>query len=173
MGNIIEIISNFISITGNSDLDNLILIIVGAISFVFAFGIIGMVFDKLGKYDSDVMSGVHWIVRIIIFLIISGLLYALINFIKWLFSFPWWVYIILLSIIIVIFIFISYFKYKKSKKKQSGNLDIIQKNSEESKKREICPRCGGTMVERFGPFGKFYGCSNYSKNNCRYTRNYK
>lgn len=172
MGNIIEIISNFISITGDPVIDNIILTIVGVISFVVAFGAIGMIFDKLGKYDSDIMSGAHWIVRIIIFLIISVLLYALINFIKCLFSFPWWVYIVLLAIIIVIFVFIFYFKHKKSKKKHC-EITNIPENSDENKKREICPRCGGTMVERFGPFGKFYGCSNYSKNNCRYTRNCK
>ncbi|MCH3916090.1 MAG: NERD domain-containing protein [Spirochaetia bacterium] len=32
----------------------------------------------------------------------------------------------------------------------------------------VCPRCGGTLVERNGRFGKFYGCSNYPT--CRYTR---
>ena len=145
---------------------------VGLISFAVAFDIIRMIFDKFGKYDSDIMSGAHWIVRIIIFLAISGLLYSLINFIKWLFSFPWWLYIMLLAIITTIFFFVFYFKYKKSKKKHS-NINIIPKNSDENMRREICPRCGGTMVERFGTFGKFYGCSNYSKNNCRYTRNYK
>ncbi len=33
----------------------------------------------------------------------------------------------------------------------------------------ICPRCGGTLVERSGKYGKFIGCSNYPK--CRYTKN--
>ena len=31
----------------------------------------------------------------------------------------------------------------------------------------ICPRCGGTLVERSGKYGKFYGCSNYP--NCKFT----
>ena len=30
----------------------------------------------------------------------------------------------------------------------------------------ICPRCGGKLIFREGPYGKFYGCSNYPK--CRY-----
>ena len=31
----------------------------------------------------------------------------------------------------------------------------------------ICPKCGGTLVERTGRYGSFYGCSNYPK--CRFT----
>lgn len=31
----------------------------------------------------------------------------------------------------------------------------------------ICPKCGGTLVERMGRYGSFYGCSNYPK--CRFT----
>ena len=32
----------------------------------------------------------------------------------------------------------------------------------------ICPKCGGTLVERSGKYGKFYGCSNYP--NCKFTQ---
>lgn len=28
----------------------------------------------------------------------------------------------------------------------------------------ICPKCGGAMVERNGPYGRFWGCSNYRRN---------
>lgn len=31
----------------------------------------------------------------------------------------------------------------------------------------ICPRCGGTLVRRYGKFGSFYGCSNYPR--CKFT----
>lgn len=31
----------------------------------------------------------------------------------------------------------------------------------------ICPKCGGSLVQRHGKFGNFYGCSNYPK--CRFT----
>jgi DNA-directed RNA polymerase subunit RPC12/RpoP len=34
----------------------------------------------------------------------------------------------------------------------------------------ICPRCGGKLVIREGPYSTFYGCSNYPK--CRYTLNH-
>lgn len=30
----------------------------------------------------------------------------------------------------------------------------------------ICPNCGGKLVERVGPFGTFWGCSNYP--HCRF-----
>ena len=33
----------------------------------------------------------------------------------------------------------------------------------------ICPKCGGTLVQRTGKYGSFYGCSNYPK--CRFTTN--
>lgn len=36
---------------------------------------------------------------------------------------------------------------------------------------KICPKCGGQLIIRKGPYGKFYGCRNYPK--CRYTRSLK
>jgi hypothetical protein len=34
----------------------------------------------------------------------------------------------------------------------------------------ICPKCGGLLVVRNGPYGSFYGCSNYPK--CKFKQNY-
>ena len=34
----------------------------------------------------------------------------------------------------------------------------------------VCPRCGGRLVLRKGPYGDFYGCSNYPKTGCDYKR---
>lgn len=31
----------------------------------------------------------------------------------------------------------------------------------------ICPKCGGQLIKRTGPYGSFYGCSNYPS--CKYT----
>lgn len=36
---------------------------------------------------------------------------------------------------------------------------------------EVCPECGGQLIERAGKFGKFLGCSNYPK--CKYTKDLK
>ena len=32
----------------------------------------------------------------------------------------------------------------------------------------ICPRCGGTLIERNGKYGAFMGCSNYPK--CKFIK---
>ena len=37
------------------------------------------------------------------------------------------------------------------------------------KKKEICPKCRGQLIEKAGKFGKFFGCSNYP--NCKFTKN--
>ena len=34
--------------------------------------------------------------------------------------------------------------------------------------KESCPECDGYLIERKGPFSRFYGCSNYPK--CRFTK---
>ena len=33
---------------------------------------------------------------------------------------------------------------------------------------DICPKCGGRLIERRGKYGSFYGCSNYPK--CKFTK---
>jgi DNA helicase-4 len=41
-----------------------------------------------------------------------------------------------------------------------------------SKVYEVCPRCdAGVLVENSGPFGRFLGCTQFSKSDCRYKRN--
>ena len=44
-------------------------------------------------------------------------------------------------------------------------IDELNRNRQNMK----CPLCGGMLVLREGVYGKFYGCSNFSKG-CRYTR---
>lgn len=51
-------------------------------------------------------------------------------------------------------------KRKRAEKKyNSGNLNA---------NINICPQCGGKLLEKSGQFGKFFGCSNYPK--CRFTK---
>lgn len=38
-----------------------------------------------------------------------------------------------------------------------------------NKETDICPTCGGKLLEKKGKYGKFFGCSNYP--NCRFTKN--
>jgi putative RecB family exonuclease len=35
--------------------------------------------------------------------------------------------------------------------------------------KPVCPRCGGSLIERRGRYGEFLGCENFPE--CRYTRN--
>lgn len=48
-----DFISSFIEITGNFTADFIIPAIIGLIAFLVAFGFVGMIFDALGIYDSD------------------------------------------------------------------------------------------------------------------------
>ena len=107
MSGFLDFISNFIEITGNSTADSIILTIIGLIAFLVAFGFVGMIFDALGIYDSDLMSGTHWIVRVIVFLGLSFICIEIAKFIKWLFSFSGGYLIagiVLIGIIILLFV---------------------------------------------------------------------
>ena len=53
------------------------------------------------------------------------------------------------------------------KDKRKEHIDNINLNKEEYG-NDICPKCGGKLVERKGNYSKFIGCSNYPK--CKYTR---
>ena len=59
-------------------------------------------------------------------------------------------------------------KAKKEHNRQVRNQVYQRKKKEKSK---VCPRCDGKLVLRKGPYGKFYGCSNYP--HCSYKINYK
>jgi DNA-directed RNA polymerase subunit RPC12/RpoP len=50
------------------------------------------------------------------------------------------------------------------------HINNVRNNTYERIQKEnslICPRCGGKLIIRKGPYSTFYGCSNYPK--CRYT----
>ena len=183
MKNLFDLLSEFIQITGNSTVDNVIVTVIGIVSFMVAFGFVGMIFDALGFYDSDIMSDVHWSVRILVFIGLCAACIGIAKFIKWLFSFQWWVYLIAGAILIGIIILVYYLKHKHAKKKaltiQENTVDepkpIDIATVEETKiiDRDHCPRCGALLVKRHGPFGDFYGCKNFSTKNCRYTRKFK
>ena len=57
--------------------------------------------------------------------------------------------------------------YKEIKKKKVGdeNEETTLTVKEETHTR--CPYCGGTLVERNGPYGNFWGCKGYP--HCRFT----
>lgn len=50
--------------------------------------------------------------------------------------------------------------------------EIDEVYGEDMRKEQFtCPLCGGRLVRRSGPYGDFFGCSNYKTNGCRYKRN--
>ena len=56
---------------------------------------------------------------------------------------------------------------KEAKNEHVRNIRTTIKETENKIQNNICPKCGGKLVERNGKYGKFIGCSNYPK--CKYT----
>lgn len=49
--------------------------------------------------------------------------------------------------------------------------ELKEKYGEDLKKERFeCPLCGGRLVKRSGPYGEFFGCSNYRTAGCKYIR---
>lgn len=175
---LLDFLSNILVITGNNILDNILFLVIGVLSFSIAFGLVGEIFDSIGIYDSDLMSDTHWLIRLIVFVVLYFVFRFIAKLIIWLFSFKWWVYLIALIVIIVIIALTHFLRHKYMDKKSNTSKVIIDNTDTEPKKeddaiidkRAICPRCGGKLVKRHGPYGNFYGCENYSKTECRYTR---
>ena len=185
---IIDLIGELVEISGNSNVDTILFAIIGFISFSVAFGLVGIIFDGLGFYDSDIMSDAHWLIRVLVF---GGLTYVgvkIAQFIKWLFSFQWWVYVIAGVIFVGIIFLVYYIKYRISKSKAQEILPVEEIKTETTVEaqattieepktvyldgRYYCPRCHSKLVKRHGPYGDFYGCESYGKTGCRYTRKY-
>ena len=183
---IIDLIGEFVSISGNSTVDSIIFAIIGAISFLIAFGIVGWLFDAIGRYDSDLMSDTHWLIRVLVFAGLTWLGVKIAQLIKWLFGFQWWIYAIAGFVLVGIIISAHYIKHRISKSKAQQVIPIEEPNAEtiaqaEEKEepkatvvenRYCCPRCHSKLVKRHGPYGDFYGCESYGKTGCRYTRKF-
>ena len=187
---IIDLIGELVSISGNSTVDSIILAIIGTISFLIAFGIVGWIFDAIGIYDSDLMSDTHWLIRVLVFAGLTWLGVKIAQLIKWLFSFQWWVYVIAGVVFVGIIILIYYIKSRISENNFFPSPTIeapkfettVQTEDKKEPKvvvttsktdnRYYCPRCHSRLVKRHGPYGDFYGCESYGKTGCRYTRKF-
>ena len=177
MSKIIDIISELVEITGNATIDTILFVIAGFIALSVAFGLVGIIFDLTGNYDSDLMSDTHGLIRTIVFIILTWLFVKIFEFFTWLLSFEWWVYLVAAIVIILIVLTVFFIKGKISSLKnkeqiKNKNTQPINQQLITQPKKECCPRCGGKLVKRHGPYGDFYGCENYSKSNCRYTRKF-
>ncbi len=50
-------------------------------------------------------------------------------------------------------------------------IELKMRYGEELKKEQFeCPLCGGRLIKRSGPYGEFFGCSNYRTTGCNYKR---
>lgn len=185
---IIDLIGELVSISGNSTVDSIIFAIIGVVSFMVAFGMVGWIFDAFGRYDSDLMSDVHWLIRVLVFAGLTWLGVKIAQFIKWLFSFQWWVYVIAGVVFVGIIILIYYIKHRISQSKAPKYVPtpspvVVTTDESETEaqpetqttavdNRYYCPRCHSKLVKRHGPYGDFYGCESYGKTGCRYTRKF-
>lgn len=183
---IIDLIGEYVSISGNSTVDSIIFAIISFISFLIAFGFVGLIFDALGFYDSDLMSDVHWSIRVVVFVVLTQIGVKIAQFIKWLFSFQWWLYVIAGVVFVGIIILLYYIKYRISKNKAQHKISaeepksIIAGEIEEKVESKVvsiddryyCPRCHSKLVKRHGPYGDFYGCESFREKGCRYTRKF-
>lgn len=183
---IIDLIGELVEISGNAIVDTILFAIIGGLSLAIAFGLVGALFDALGFYDSDIMSDAHWLIRVTVF---AGLTYVgvkVAQFIRWIFSFQWWVYVIIGIVFVGIVVFVYYIKHRISKNKarqiirseESKYEPVVQSEEKEEPKitvtdnRYYCPRCHARLVKRHGPYGDFYGCESYGRTGCRYTRKF-
>ena len=187
---IIDLIGELVEISGNSTIDTIIFAIIGAISLSIAFGLVGIIFDALGFYDSDLMSDTHWSIRVLVFAGLTWLGVKIAQLIKWLFSFQWWVYVIAGVVLVGIIILIYYIKSCMSENNSAPASTIeapkVETTAQTEEKEEpqvvvttnktdnryYCPRCHSKLVKRHGPYGDFYGCESYGKTGCRYTRKF-
>ena len=50
-------------------------------------------------------------------------------------------------------------------------MELKERYRDELRKEQFeCPLCGGRLIKRSGPYGEFFGCSNYQTTGCSYKR---
>ncbi len=57
---------------------------------------------------------------------------------------------------------------RENRKEHVQNIREEKTRKTESVASGICPKCGSSLVERSGKYGRFYGCSNFP--DCKYTQ---
>lgn len=179
---LIELISSIVNITGNPIADTIIFAIIGSISGSIAFGFVETLFDFTGRHNSKDMSDVHWGVRVFIFAFLVFILVKIAQFFRWLFTPPILFYfiggVVLITIVVILVIIKSKKKVSNAEiaSEQQIQIPVIEKEKHGTIEQQvnysnnnICPFCGGLVVHRKGPYGRFIGCTNYPE--CKYTRN--
>ena len=174
--NIIDLLSNLITITGNKVADGVLLAIIGAISFTIAFDVVGFIYRLIKPPDKEAMSELHWWVRIMAFLGLSALFIAIAKFFSWFFSSIWWIVaLVCIGVAIAIYITVYFIRKRKKNSSKSDEQPVPEEEAEDAEELLVkdggrCPLCGGKLVKREGPFGPFWGCENFPKTGCKYTK---
>jgi|GEM_PF-1265453 len=182
---ILESISSNFPISGNIALDNVLYAFIGVVAFSIAFNVVGLIFDFIGFYDSSLMSGVHWYVRVLIFSVIAYILRKVFQLVNWLIGIPIYVYLIIIILVILTHVIVhktrsekksSCIEFEKDKEECFEN-EVREVKTKETvvQTRAVCPRCGGELVKRYGPYGSFWGCINFKGSEfgtCKYTRKF-
>lgn len=57
---------------------------------------------------------------------------------------------------------------RKARREHTRNVQQTVAERRKMMVNGICPRCGGQIIMRHGPYGSFYGCSNYPK--CKFIQ---
>lgn len=117
---VLDFISSFCPITGDSLVDTILFAIIASIAFFVAWKLTGEIADFIGSYDSNGMSALHWIIRFVIFFVLLGIILGIVRLISWFVSWPWWGYLIfgffVTSIIACVILMVVFRKRKKQNK---------------------------------------------------------
>lgn len=115
-GTILDIISNICPITGDGLADTILFTLILATSFCTAWKLTGLIADGTNCHNSSGMSLIHWVIRIIAFLILLSIVLAIVHLIRWMASWEWWVHLIVWLSIAAIVIVIIFLIIKKRNK---------------------------------------------------------
>jgi len=178
---IINFISSYYSISGNENIDVFLFFITGLLAYTLAFKLVEIIFNKMGFYNSKLMSNCHWIIRIGVFVVITVVFKEIFKFIYWVTSFDWWVYLVIFTSVTSFAFAIYYLKKKKPERRVEENTNegtrnenveqLVQETRVVYNTSDYCPLCKSKLNRREGPYGHFWGCGNFPK--CKYTRKYK
>ena len=115
---IFELLTGDFTLFGNIIYNYIAMAVVGIIAFVVAFGLVG----KL--YDADMISGrtsgsvIHWILRLIVFVVVFYVFSLVIWLVKFIISIPWWVWVIV-GVVVLTFI-IGFFVWRSHRNHSGG-----------------------------------------------------
>lgn len=126
MKSVYECIISSYSLLANPLEDELIMGIIGIIAYLIAYRAVG----KL--YDYNIISGrksgsiVHWIIRLLVWMIIFNIAKTLVEIYRWfdnLSDYKWWVICSIFSIAFVVKIAFYVRKYRKAEMSRGGECD--------------------------------------------------